>query len=345
MTINELSSYLASQPANTKDTPYSIALKIDKKADFKILSKTLNDATDKYVNIDLSGSTITIIPSFAFLVSSDFIIRADDSLVFPECATLTGIIIPEGIKRICKFAFRGSINLTRIVIPDSVKNIGIGAFSRCTNLTSVIIGKGVIKIKINVFSDCQNLIDIYVSTENSTYTSEDGVLYNKSKTILIKYPGQKPCSSFTIPNSVRIIEETAFEFSSYLENLFISDNVKIIKNGAFFFTSLVNITLPNKVKRIGKNTFALCESLESVNIPNSVKCIGTKAFRACFDLTSVTFECMIPSICFSINAFIGDLREKFYAKNAVFGTPGTYTTTAPVNKSSVWTQNRNKLVL
>jgi hypothetical protein len=32
------------------------------------------------------------------------------------------------------------------------------------------------------------------------------------------------------------------------------------------------------------------------------------------------------------------LRSKFYATNSTNGTPGTYTTTAPVSSSSVWTR-------
>jgi len=36
--------------------------------------------------------------------------------------------------------------------------------------------------------------------------------------------------------------------------------------------------------------------------------------------------------------FPGDLRDKFYATDADNGTPGTYTTTAPVGDDSVWTK-------
>jgi hypothetical protein len=36
--------------------------------------------------------------------------------------------------------------------------------------------------------------------------------------------------------------------------------------------------------------------------------------------------------------FNGDIRDKFYATNASNGTPGTYTTTAPVSGNSVWTR-------
>jgi len=33
------------------------------------------------------------------------------------------------------------------------------------------------------------------------------------------------------------------------------------------------------------------------------------------------------------------LRAKFYASNTTNGTPGTYTTTAPVGISSVWAKS------
>jgi hypothetical protein len=48
---------------------------------------------------------------------------------------------------------------------------------------------------------------------------------------------------------------------------------------------------------------------------------------------------VIPSGNFSSYIpFPGDLHTKFYATDAANGTPGTYTTTAPVNESSVWTK-------
>jgi len=36
--------------------------------------------------------------------------------------------------------------------------------------------------------------------------------------------------------------------------------------------------------------------------------------------------------------FLGDLRDKFYATDPTNGTPGMYTTTAPVGNTSVWTK-------
>jgi len=73
---------------------------------------------------------------------------------------------------------------------------------------------------------------------------------------------------------------------------------------------------------------------------NSVKSIGAYAFGGTSItnyLTSVTFQGTIPAANFSsMSAFLGDLRAKFYATNPTNGTSGTYTTTSPVSKYSVW---------
>jgi len=64
------------------------------------------------------------------------------------------------------------------------------------------------------------------------------------------------------------------------------------------------------------------------------------AFHDCTSLTSVTFQGTIDfdidsnnfgSV--SVSPFLGDLRDKFYATDTTNGTPGTYTTTAPVGET------------
>ena len=110
-------------------------------------------------------------------------------------------------------------------------------------------------------------------------------------------------------------------------------------------TSLTSVTIPNTVSMIEENAFQGCTSLTSVTIPNSVARIGTIAFCSCPSLTSVTFQGTIPwkefgdaaKVVIGHIVFDGDMRDKFYATDKTNGTPGTYTTTAPVGDSSVWT--------
>jgi hypothetical protein len=111
-------------------------------------------------------------------------------------------------------------------------------------------------------------------------------------------------------------------------------------NAFYGCTSLISVTIPNSVTSIGNNAFYDCTSLTSVTIGNSVTRIMGNAFFRCTSLISVTFQGMIASSGLEQNAFysLGDLRAKFYATDATNGTPGTYTTTAPVSENSVWTK-------
>jgi hypothetical protein len=162
--VAELGTLLSSQPANTATTAYSVKLNTN---DISGIRDTLNNATNKYVSLDLSGSTITTIRMMLFY----------DSYLNQRCTTLTGIILP-----------------------DSVTSIGGNAFSFCANLASVTIPSSVTSIGNGVFSGCTSLIEINVDAGNSAFSSLDDILYNKNKTTLIVYPGGTT-GAITRPNS------------------------------------------------------------------------------------------------------------------------------------------------
>ena len=88
-------------------------------------------------------------------------------------------------------AFDDCTNLTNITIPDSVTSIGDDAFEGCTSLTSITIPNSVTEIGWYAFENCTSLTAINVASENSNYVSVNGVLYNKDKTELIRYPAEK----------------------------------------------------------------------------------------------------------------------------------------------------------
>jgi hypothetical protein len=120
------------------------------------------------------------------------------------------------------------------------------------------------------FFDCRSLTLINVESENSSYASEKGVLFNKNKTSLILCPAQKT-GTYIIPNSVITIEEGAFYWCRSLTSITISNNVTTIKENAFSVcTSLTSITIPNSVTTIGNYAFSGCESLASITNLNPV---------------------------------------------------------------------------
>lgn len=162
-----------------------------------------------------------------------------ENRVFSGCTSLKEIAIPDGVTEIDYSAFSGCTSLKEVVIPDSVTKIYPAAFSGCTSLESVTIGSGVEQLDIDAFfedsnapASCRRLANITVSPENKTYSSVDGVLFNKDKSELLAYPIGNKRSSYTIPDGVTKIDQKAFYGCRYIETLTIPASVKEIEDSA-----------------------------------------------------------------------------------------------------------------
>ena len=81
---------------------------------------------------------------------------------------------------------------------------------------------------------CTSLTAITVDALNSAYSSVDGVLFNKSQTTLIQYPAGKAGTSYTIPNSVTSIGDSAFSGCTSLTSVTIATSVTSIGDEAFY---------------------------------------------------------------------------------------------------------------
>ncbi|GHT49600.1 hypothetical protein AGMMS49982_03390 [Bacteroidia bacterium] len=156
--------------------------------------------------------------------------------------------------------------LKQVTIGNFVTNIGNYAFSDCSELTEINIGSGLTNIA-GLPTSNSGLTAINVDAANTAYSSENGVLFNKNKTILVRYSAGKQ-GAYTIPGSVTNIGESAFSGC----------------NG------LTSVTIPNSVTVINRSVFSGCSSLTSVTIPNSVTSIGESAFSGCTGIKKLTIE-------------------------------------------------------
>ena len=178
-----------------------------------------------------------------------------ESYTFSDCTSLREIVVPDSVTAIGFSAFSGCASLSKvklsknltsinldvfssctslkeIIIPDSVIKILDQAFSNCTSLESITIGSGVESLGGEWIASCRRLENITVSPENKTYSSVDGVLFNKDKSELLAYPIGNKRSSYTIPDGVTKIDQKAFYGCRYIESLTIPVSVAEIEASA-----------------------------------------------------------------------------------------------------------------
>lgn len=135
---------------------------------------------------------------------------------------------------------------------------------------------------------------VEVSASNVFYTSKDGILYDKTGTILVKCPVNYYKDEVIIPEGVKKIAEAAF-ISCHIKSVKFPDSLDLIENRAFFCCDeLESIDFGNSIFSIGgmysESAFSYCKSLKQVTLPPQIKDIGERAFINCINLSSVTLN-------------------------------------------------------
>ncbi|MBR2460215.1 MAG: leucine-rich repeat domain-containing protein [Clostridia bacterium] len=253
---------------------------------------------------------------------------------FSTCVLLSDLTLPDSVAHIGASAFSFCRSLTGIHLPSSLITLGESAFNACSQLSEVIFPDSIEKIGEKAFNSCPRLSSFEISESCKNYSTVDGVLFNKDKTVLIACPQSKKgryvaprelktvsgwafydCRSITsvsLPDTVTSIGVCAFMGCSSLRTFKIPKGMTSVADYTFAWCSdLRTVTVSNMLQAIGQSAFSSCEKLSAFVFPDGIESIGKDAFKSCTAITELVFPSSLRSIdegafssCYALSSVI-----------------------------------------
>ena len=160
-----------------------------------------------------------------------------------------------------------------------------------------------------------------VDPASTALSAEDGVLFNKNKTRLVKYPKEKTDTAYTVPDSVKTIGPYAFykvgslttlnlpegkalttiedygvSYCTLLANVNIPSTLRNLGTGLLFESKITSAVIPEGVEYLGHASLAWCSNLTHVELPASFKGTTSSILYSCPALTEVTCKALNPPV-------------------------------------------------
>lgn len=241
--------------------------------------KTLKSMTN-LVELDISGMTVTSIPSSAF----------------SDRWGLEKIILPKKLEAIGNHAFSGT-GLKEIELPESLTTLDYNAFSYCASLSSVKIPGKVERISPYSFYKCSNLQKVelaegikFIDNQAFYYCDHLQSINFPSTLTSIGYEAfrETDLSVVNIPGSVENIGSNAFYRNKNLKKLTFGEGLVNIEGTAFSeCVSIDSIVCPSTLRTIGDATFSGCKNLKQISLNEGLVSINSYAFSGCTGLTDI----------------------------------------------------------
>ena len=173
-------------------------------------------------------------------------------------------------------------------------------YSGVSSITLPATLSSIYSLPSQFFQGADTLTEIIVPESNTVYCSQNGVLYTKDMTGLIKYPAAKKGDSFTLPAKVRQLYYQAFYGNKNLTTI----------NGLTQITSFIN--------NDSDGVFSKCEKLVEIDLSGlSSTCSTLSAYtiRNSKALKKVTLSSNITTIEFACFQSLSNLEEVHFKTN------------------------------
>lgn len=210
------------------------------------------------------------------------------------------VVIPDGVTVIAEEAFMENEDIQSVVIPEGVETIEESAFASCESLECVTLPTTLTSVAEDAFGDGVSEIHFNGSFETWRTMDKDEWewLYWAFQNEDVEwYFNGEVIKEVVIPLGVSEIEDNAFKYCGFLENIRIPEGVESIGESAFAnCAKLTSITIPKGVKSIGNEAFRNCSGLTEVELPDGLISIGDRAFSECTGMTRIIIPDSITRI-------------------------------------------------
>ena len=231
-------------------------------------------------------------------------LRSIGGYAFEDCVKLRRVVLGGCVEVIDYSCFEGCSSLISFETSPVLRSVGERAFFGCSSLVRISLTEKVLRVAGNPFAGCSSMKDIEVSPFSSVYSSADGVLYNRPRSVLISVPGGTE-GAFTVPDSVVEIGRDAFR-GSRVASVVIPASVRSIDVAAFKdCRELRSVTIAHEEARHGVRfrdrilkgeMFCGCSSLEEVILPEDLETVEFGAFEGCSSLRAVRIPASVERI-------------------------------------------------
>ena len=140
---------------------------------------------------------------------------------------------------------------------------------------------------VGEFRNLNSLEAFALSGETAFLSVDGGVLFDKAKTKLIRYPTGKTDTSYTVPSSVTVLGESSFEGNGKLTAISLPTGLTTIEDGALYACfKLKTVNIPSTLTSIG-NAFLGYSEVEDVKIPEGVTELDNLFLNNCEELKTL----------------------------------------------------------